>query len=85
MKVWSLVMASYFGGDGISITDCLTFKTKDAAIDQMNFIADKNGFYYDSSDLRDPRFNIFDFYTNTGREYMFAIIENEVYSRAQVG
>lgn len=84
MKVWNLVMASYFGGDGMTITDCLTFKTKDAAIDQMNWVADANNFLYDSSDLRDPKFNVFNFYTRTGRQYQFAIIEAQVYSKAKI-
>ena len=85
MKVWNLVMTTYFGGDGMQIVGSMSFKTKDAAIDQMNFICDANGFIFDYSDLRDHKHNIFDYYTNTGREYMFAIIETELYSKPQVG
>lgn len=83
-QVWNMVMATYYGGDGAAITDCLTFENKDAAIDQMNWIAERNGFDYDSSDLRDPDHNQFFFYTHTGRLYMFSIIKSSVYKRAQI-
>ena len=73
MKVYILSEVSYFGGDGLTFFRSKAFSTKDKALDMLDELTNWDKPY--SEDFSDPKNEIYEFVSPTGRSYFFSITE----------